>query len=87
MPVRGARLARGRRARARERPRRPARAGAAEAVVAGARVHDWAAAVSELWDDPDLRGRRGAAALAHVRERFGESAYYDRLMRLYEQAV
>lgn len=58
-----------------------------EAVVAGARVRDWAAAVSELWHDPDLRGRRGAAALAHVHEHFGESAYYDRLMRLYEQAV
>ena len=88
VPVRGARRPGRRGSGARQRPGRPARAGAIpRRVVAGARVRDWAAALSELWHDPDLRGRRGAAALAHAHEQFGESAYYDRLMRLYEQAV
>jgi glycosyltransferase involved in cell wall biosynthesis len=55
-----------------------------DAVIAAPRVHDWAVAISKLWRDPELRQRRGTAALARAREQFGEAAYYERLMRLYE---
>jgi glycosyltransferase involved in cell wall biosynthesis len=43
----------------------------------------WYAALSELWQSPELRRRRGDQALARGRERFGEAGYYDRLMKLY----
>jgi glycosyltransferase involved in cell wall biosynthesis len=44
----------------------------------------WAGALSALWQDPQLRRRHGEEALARARERFGESAYYERLVRLYD---
>ncbi len=44
----------------------------------------WTAALSELWHNPDLRARRGTAAIARAHERFGEDDYYKRLMRLYD---
>jgi glycosyltransferase involved in cell wall biosynthesis len=43
----------------------------------------WSAALSELWQNPELRGERGAQGLARARERFGEAPYYDGLMELY----
>jgi glycosyltransferase involved in cell wall biosynthesis len=43
----------------------------------------WAAAVAELWHDPDLRARRGADALTRARTRFGADPYYEQLTRLY----
>jgi glycosyltransferase involved in cell wall biosynthesis len=43
----------------------------------------WTAALTELWSNPEIRAHRGAGAIARVRERFGEDAYYERLMRLY----
>jgi glycosyltransferase involved in cell wall biosynthesis len=43
----------------------------------------WAAALSDLWTNPDLRAVRGAEALARARERHGEDAYYEGLTRLY----
>ena len=43
----------------------------------------WSAALSELWERPELRQQRGAQALARARERFGETSYYDGLMGLY----
>jgi glycosyltransferase involved in cell wall biosynthesis len=43
----------------------------------------WAAALSELWEDPGLRAERGDQVIARARERFGEDTYYERLMRLY----
>lgn len=55
-----------------------------DAVIATPRVQEWAMAISELWHDPELRQRRGTAALARAREQFGEAAYYERLMGLYE---
>ena len=43
----------------------------------------WSEALAELWENPDLRAARGAAALARAHERFGEDRFYDRLMKLY----
>ena len=43
----------------------------------------WSDALAQLWQSPDARAERGAAALARARERFGEDRYYDRLMQLY----
>jgi glycosyltransferase involved in cell wall biosynthesis len=43
----------------------------------------WSDALAEVWQSPQERARRGAAALARARERFGEDRYYDRLMMLY----
>jgi glycosyltransferase involved in cell wall biosynthesis len=50
-------------------------------------VDAWAAALSELWSDPDVRRRRGEEALARARERFGADAYYARLMACYRTAL
>jgi glycosyltransferase involved in cell wall biosynthesis len=47
----------------------------------------WAEALAELWNDARLRRRRGEAALARARERFGEDAYYQRLMACYSAAL
>jgi glycosyltransferase involved in cell wall biosynthesis len=43
----------------------------------------WSGALTELWRSPELRGQRGAEALARGRERFGEARYYEGLMELY----
>jgi glycosyltransferase involved in cell wall biosynthesis len=43
----------------------------------------WSDALSELWQNPGLRAKRGAEALARARERFGEDRFYDGLMQLY----
>ena len=43
----------------------------------------WSDALSELWQNPGLRAKRGADALARAHERFGEDRFYDRLMQLY----
>jgi glycosyltransferase involved in cell wall biosynthesis len=47
----------------------------------------WAEALGELWNDARLRRQRGEAALAHARERFGQNAYYQRLMACYRAAL
>jgi glycosyltransferase involved in cell wall biosynthesis len=47
----------------------------------------WAEALGELWNDPQMRRRRGEAALARARERFGQDAYYQRLMACYRAAL
>ncbi len=47
----------------------------------------WAEAVGRLWNDPELRRRRGDEALARARELFGEDAYYERLMACYRAAL
>jgi len=43
----------------------------------------WSDALSELWQNPGLRAKRGAEALARAHERFGEDRFYDRLIQLY----
>ncbi len=43
----------------------------------------WTAALTGLWEDPDLRAQRGVAAIARVRERHGE----DRVLRAAHPAV
>ena len=47
----------------------------------------WAEALSELWADPQLRQRRGDAALDRARERFAADGYYQRLMASYRAAL
>jgi glycosyltransferase involved in cell wall biosynthesis len=49
-------------------------------------VGAWTRALAELWGDPERRRRRGEAALADARERFGEERYHERLLGLYERA-
>jgi glycosyltransferase involved in cell wall biosynthesis len=44
----------------------------------------WSDALSELWQDPGMRSRRGEQAIARAREQFGEDGYYERLIRLYD---
>jgi hypothetical protein len=43
----------------------------------------WSAALSQLWERPQLREQRGEEALVRARERFSETSFYDGLMRLY----
>jgi glycosyltransferase involved in cell wall biosynthesis len=47
----------------------------------------WAEAIGRLWNDRDLRRRRGDEALARARELFGEDRYYERLMDCYSKAL
>ena len=54
-----------------------------DATLPAADVAAWSDALAQLWQSPDARAERGAAALARARERFGEDRYYDRLMQLY----
>jgi len=66
--------------------------GLAEMVGEGATLDPadpeaWADALGELWRDPDLRRRRGDAALDRARERFSEDAYYERLMASYRAVL
>jgi glycosyltransferase involved in cell wall biosynthesis len=44
----------------------------------------WRAALSELWQSPELRARRGNQAIASARDRHGEERYYEQLTRLYD---
>jgi glycosyltransferase involved in cell wall biosynthesis len=46
-------------------------------------VEAWAAALGELWRDPELRLARGRAGLERARERFGEDRYHEGLMQVY----
>lgn len=43
----------------------------------------WREALAALWHDPELRRRRGEAALRRVRERHSPDQYYERLLALY----
>ena len=54
-----------------------------DATLPAADPAAWSDALAELWQSPQARAERGAAALARARERFGEDRYYDRLMTLY----
>jgi glycosyltransferase involved in cell wall biosynthesis len=54
-----------------------------EATLPALDVSAWTAALSGLWGDRELRARRGEQAIARVRERFGEDAWYDALMEIY----
>ena len=44
----------------------------------------WSAALLDLWRNPRLRAQRGSESIARARDRFGETGYYERLMRLYD---
>ena len=55
-----------------------------DAVLPASDAGAWTAALSQLWESPRLREQRGEEMLARARRRFGEAAYYDRLMRLYD---
>jgi glycosyltransferase involved in cell wall biosynthesis len=58
-----------------------------DSVVAATDREAWAAAMTELWNDRELRRRRGEAALQRARERFSEHTYYERLMSCYRAAL
>jgi glycosyltransferase involved in cell wall biosynthesis len=57
-----------------------------EGVVPARDLAAWASALRELWEDRDLRARRGAQALARARERHAPEAYYAGLARAYADA-
>jgi glycosyltransferase involved in cell wall biosynthesis len=66
-----------------------ARGGLPEMVGGGAGLSAtdpaaWRAALSELWQSPQLRARRGNEAIAWARDRHGEERYYEQLTRLYD---
>jgi glycosyltransferase involved in cell wall biosynthesis len=44
----------------------------------------WRAALSELWQNPELRAQRGNEAIVRARDRHGEERYYEQLTRLYD---
>jgi glycosyltransferase involved in cell wall biosynthesis len=48
---------------------------------------DLAVKMRKLWDSPDECARLGAAARARVAEHFNESAYFDKLMKVYRGAA
>ena len=54
-----------------------------EAALPAADGATWTARLAALWQSPRLRAERGTQALQRLRDRFGEDAYYDRLMGLY----
>jgi glycosyltransferase involved in cell wall biosynthesis len=58
-----------------------------DSTVAPGDAAAWAEALEELWSDPQLRGRRGEAALARARERFSADSYYERLLACYRAAL
>jgi glycosyltransferase involved in cell wall biosynthesis len=60
----------------------PELVGAERTLPAGDR-DAWARAIETLWRSPERRASEGEAALARARERFGEDAYYERLLALY----
>src|SRR5205807_3058215 len=43
----------------------------------------WAAAVARYWSDRELRLSEGEKALRRAKERFGEDAYYEKLIEVY----
>ena len=53
------------------------------AVLPSDDVPAWAAALSELWRDPQRRVALGQAGLRRAGEQFGEQRYYERLMAIY----
>jgi glycosyltransferase involved in cell wall biosynthesis len=55
-----------------------------DAVLPATDSAAWSAALSELWESPQLRERRGEQALTRARRQFGEAGYYEQLTRLYD---
>jgi glycosyltransferase involved in cell wall biosynthesis len=55
-----------------------------DAVLPASDSAAWSAALSELWESPQLRERRGEQALRRARRQFGEAGYYEQLTRLYD---
>jgi glycosyltransferase involved in cell wall biosynthesis len=49
-------------------------------------VERWAAAMRDLWNDPESRSARGNAALERARELFSADRFYARLMDIYHRA-
>ncbi len=54
-----------------------------ESVLPVGDVGRWGAALAALWHDPGARERAGTAVLEDARARFGEDAYYKRLIAIY----
>jgi glycosyltransferase involved in cell wall biosynthesis len=47
----------------------------------------WTAALRTLWEDRELRARRGAEALARARAEHAPDVYYERLLHVYAHAL
>jgi rhamnosyl/mannosyltransferase len=56
-------------------------------TVAPADANELAGAINRLLDDPDLRGRFGAAAARRAREHFRIDAMVDRTLELYREVI
>ncbi len=54
-----------------------------ESVLPAGHAARWSSALGALWQDPEGRQRAGAAVLEDARARFGEDAYYERLIEIY----
>lgn len=50
-------------------------------------AQDLAAQMRQLWNDPDLCRRMGEAGREQARTEYSESAYYDRLLAVYNRAI
>ncbi|MBV9310160.1 MAG: glycosyltransferase family 4 protein [Solirubrobacterales bacterium] len=57
------------------------------AVLPSDDVGAWAYALAALWGNPKRRLELGRAGLRSAHGRFGEEAYYERLMAIYESAI
>ncbi len=55
----------------------------AEGIVAAEDPAAWAAGLTALWRDPELRAARGAASLERARRQHGEERYLERLLQIY----
>jgi glycosyltransferase involved in cell wall biosynthesis len=60
---------------------------APEAVLPSGDADAWASALSKLWGDAAARRVAGEAARSVAAERFGEDAYYERLIGIYERVT
>lgn len=58
-----------------------------EAVLPADDQSSWDAALGELWQSPEARGRLGERALQSARRVLGEDAYYRRLLEIYERPL
>jgi glycosyltransferase involved in cell wall biosynthesis len=48
---------------------------------------DFADKIGRIWSDPDLARSLGRGARAHVESQYTHQAHFDRLMRVYAEAI
>jgi len=59
----------------------------AESVLPPDDLSAWTEALRALWQDPELRRVRGEQGLDRARQRFGDQAYLERLLKIYAPSV